>query len=146
MTRAVAARPARGVAARDAFPLTRIVATLGPATASRSRMRRLLDAGVTIVRLNFSHGTLDDHAAQLSLVREASAAMGRTVAVLGDLRGPRIRIAPATLDPVRVSAGDRVRFEARRSRRKPSFELTEPSVLADLAVGHRILVADGTIR
>ncbi len=146
MTRAVAARRASGADARDAFPLTRIVATLGPATASRSRMRRLLDAGVTIVRLNFSHGTLDDHAAQLSLVREASAAMGRTVAVLGDLRGPRIRIAPATLDPVRVSAGDRVRFEARRSRRKPSFELTEPSVLADLAVGHRILIADGTIR
>ena len=133
-------------AARPPLPLTRIVATLGPATASLPRMRRLLDSGVTIVRLNFSHGTFETHAAQLGLVREASSAIGRTVAVLGDLRGPRIRIAPASLEPVRVSAGDRVRFEAKRSRRGVSFELTEPSVLGDLATGHRMLVADGTIR
>ena len=97
-------------AGRPPLPLTRIVATLGPATASLPRMRRLLDSGVTIVRLNFSHGTLDEHAKQLGLVREASASIGRTIAVLGDLRGPRIRIAPASLDPVRVSLGDRVRF------------------------------------
>lgn len=133
-------------AGRPPLPLTRIVATLGPATASLPRMRRLLDSGVTIVRLNFSHGTLDEHAKQLGLVREASASIGRTIAVLGDLRGPRIRIAPASLDPVRVSLGDRVRFEAKRRRNGTSFELTEPSVLGDLAAGHRILVADGTIR
>ncbi|MGA1056815.1 MAG: pyruvate kinase [Phycisphaerales bacterium] len=136
----------RRTTVREALPLTRIVATLGPATASLPRMRRLLESGVTIARLNFSHGSFENHAAQLALVREASAAIGRTVAVLGDLRGPRIRVAPADREPVRVSVGDRVRFEARRSRRGISFELTEPSVLDDLAVGHRILVADGTIR
>lgn len=135
-----------GAVARPPLPLTRIIATLGPATATLPRMRRLLESGVTIVRLNFSHGSLDAHAAQLALVREASASIGRTVAVLGDLRGPRIRIAPASLEPVRVSAGDRVRFEKKRSRRGTSFELTEPSVLEDLAAGHRMLVADGTIR
>lgn len=133
---------------RPPLPLTRIVATLGPSTASLPRMRRLLEAGVSIVRLNFSHGTFEAHALQLSLVRDAASSIGRAVAVLGDLRGPRLRIAPANAEPVRVKPGERVRFGAgsRGPRGTACFDLTEPSVLEDLAIGDRILVADGTIR
>lgn len=72
---------------------TKIVATLGPASDSPKVISQLIQEGVDVVRLNFSHGTVDDHKARAQRVREAATAANRYVAILGDLQGPKIRIA-----------------------------------------------------
>ena len=71
---------------------TKIVATLGPATDDPKVLADMVRAGVDVVRINFSHGALADHARRLELVREAARQWGRYVGVLGDLQGPKIRI------------------------------------------------------
>ncbi|WP_110687508.1 pyruvate kinase [Salinicola aestuarinus] len=72
---------------------TKIVATLGPATDREGVLDAIIEAGVDVVRLNFSHGSSDDHRRRLEAVREAAERQGRAVAALGDLQGPKIRIA-----------------------------------------------------
>ena len=71
---------------------TKIVATLGPASSDPVILERMIRAGVDVVRLNFSHGTADDHRARAALVKELSAKLGRTVAIMCDLQGPKIRV------------------------------------------------------
>ncbi|WP_231758202.1 pyruvate kinase [Microbulbifer elongatus] len=80
---------------RTANPVrrTKIVATLGPASDKQGVLEKMLKAGVDVVRLNFSHGTADDHRRRLQQVREIADRLGKTVAALGDLQGPKIRIA-----------------------------------------------------
>jgi len=71
---------------------TKIIATLGPATNNPETMAQLIEAGVDVVRINFSHGDWTDHKAQISMVRDISRNLGRHVGILGDLQGPKIRI------------------------------------------------------
>jgi pyruvate kinase len=71
---------------------TKIVATLGPATSDPEVLERLVRAGVDVVRLNFSHGKAEDHIARAALVRETAERVGRTVALMADLQGPKIRV------------------------------------------------------
>jgi pyruvate kinase len=71
---------------------TKIVATLGPASSSEEVLRSLLTAGVDVVRLNFSHGTQEEHGARIELVRRLAHEMGRPVAVLQDLQGAKVRL------------------------------------------------------
>ncbi|WOG29516.1 pyruvate kinase [Endozoicomonas sp. 8E] len=71
---------------------TKIVATLGPATESEEQLTKLIEAGVNVVRLNFSHGDADDHRVRAERIRSIAARLGRSVAILGDLQGPKIRI------------------------------------------------------
>src|SRR5713101_84586 len=84
----------------------KIVCTLGPASRAPERVRALVEAGMDVARLNFSHGTADEHRAACAAVRAAMAATGRAVAVLADLQGPKIRLgrfanSAATLEPGR---------------------------------------------
>ncbi|MEO6435216.1 MAG: pyruvate kinase, partial [Tepidisphaeraceae bacterium] len=67
------------------FPRTKIVCTLGPASDSRGTLRSLMEAGLNVARLNFSHGTHEQHALTVALIRETASALGRPVAILGDL-------------------------------------------------------------
>ena len=71
---------------------TKIVATLGPATDTDRALTDLIAAGTDLVRVNFSHGVFDDHARRIGRVRSAAARVGRVVGILGDLRGPKVRI------------------------------------------------------
>src|SRR4029078_6724780 len=71
---------------------TKIVATLGPACSKPEVLRRMLSAGVDVVRLNFSHGVAKDHVNLATLVRETARALGREVAIMAHLQGPQIRI------------------------------------------------------
>ncbi len=71
---------------------TKIVATLGPASSDPAVLERMIRAGVDVVRLNFSHGTAADHEARANLVREICRKTGRTVGIMGDLQGPKIRV------------------------------------------------------
>ena len=71
---------------------TKIVATLGPASSSPDVLERLIKAGVDVVRMNFSHGKAEDHIARANLVRELAKKASRTVGILADLQGPKIRV------------------------------------------------------
>ena len=74
------------------LPLTKIVATVGPATASPERLAALIAAGASVIRMNFSHGTHDEHREMFVRVREATTASGRPVAIMQDLQGPKLRV------------------------------------------------------
>jgi pyruvate kinase len=128
-------------------PRTKIVATLGPATTSPEALRGLLEAGLNVARINFSHGTHEQHAERISRVREIAAEMGRHVAILGDLQGPRIRIG-ALAAPVQLDAGADVvlvpeddPFDV-AARELP---ITYEALAADVRPGDRVLVDDGLI-
>src|SRR5262249_37536030 len=125
---------------------TRIVATLGPASSSPDMLRRLLVAGVDVVRLNFSHGSHAEHAAAVRAVRRASAETGLPVGILQDLPGPKMRVGPVHGDAVELQRGARlqaVEDHATGDARRLSFE-TE-GVLAALPPGAAIMLADGQI-
>lgn len=91
---------------------TKIVATLGPATDDPEVLRQLIQAGVDVVRLNFSHGSAEDHQKRATLVSQLSAECGRTVAILGDLQGPKIRVARFATGKVQLAEGDTFYLDA----------------------------------
>lgn len=91
---------------------TKIVATLGPATDNPEVLRELIKTGVDVVRLNFSHGSADDHRQRAELVRTVAAECGRSVAILGDLQGPKIRIARFKEGKVSLGVGDSFTLDA----------------------------------
>ena len=91
---------------------TKIVATLGPSTDQPGVLEEILRNGVNTVRLNFSHGSADDHRKRASDVRKAARKLGLSIAVLGDLQGPKIRIARFKNDKIKLSAGDHFVLDA----------------------------------
>ncbi len=97
---------------------TKIVATLGPATDDPAVLADIVRAGVDVVRLNFSHGAVADHARRVDLVREAARQAGRYVGVLGDLQGPKIRIDRFAAGKVQLADGARVHAGCRARRRR----------------------------
>ena len=72
--------------------VTKIVATIGPASSTPEMLEAMIQAGVSVVRLNFSHGTAQDHIERARMVREAAQKVGREVAIMADLQGPKIRV------------------------------------------------------
>ena len=90
---------------------TKIVATLGPASDSRERLRALIEAGVDAVRFNLSHGSHAEHSARAWLVREIASEVGRPVALIADLQGPKLRIGELA-EPVVLHSGDNVTVAA----------------------------------
>jgi pyruvate kinase len=84
---------------------TKIVATLGPATSEASVLEKLVLAGVDVVRMNFSHGTPEDHIARATTIRAAAKKMGRPVGILGDLQGPKIRVGKFSDGKIRLENG-----------------------------------------
>ncbi|HZG41652.1 MAG TPA: pyruvate kinase, partial [Longimicrobium sp.] len=88
---------------------TKIVCTLGPASWSPERIAALVDAGMDVARINFSHGELDRHAETIANVRACSREKGRPIAILGDLQGPKIRVGVLPEAAV-LKTGDRVVF------------------------------------
>jgi pyruvate kinase len=128
------------------MPFTKIVATLGPACNDEPKLRELLAAGVDVVRINCSHGVLDEHAAEVGLVRRVAEQLGRHVAVLADLQGPKIRVGELPLGGVLLHHDQRIRI---RSGTTTCADDCIPCVYEHLAddvrTGDRIQFHDGTI-
>ena len=97
----------------DHLRRTRILATLGPATDRPGVVEALIAAGVNVVRLNFSHGTAEQHAQRVAMVRNAASRQSKEVGVLGDLQGPKIRIEKFAEGKVMLRAGDRFTLDCR---------------------------------
>ncbi|TXI79093.1 MAG: pyruvate kinase [Dechloromonas sp.] len=91
---------------------TKIVATLGPASSAPEVLERLVEAGIDVVRMNFSHGSPEDHKARADGIRAAAAKLGRTVGILGDLQGPKIRVGKFAEGKITLEAGARFILDA----------------------------------
>ena len=126
---------------------TKIVATLGPASETRESIARLIDAGMDVARMNFSHGTYEDHAKRIAMVRDAAAAAGRAVAVLQDLQGPKIRTGLlAGGRPVQLVAGATFSITTKEVLGDDArISTTYEALPRDIRPGDRILLSDGAI-
>ena len=124
---------------------TKIVATLGPASDSRERLRALIDAGVDAVRFNLSHGTQEEHSQKAWLVREIAAELGKPVALIADLQGPKLRIGELA-EPVVLRSGDQITVCAEDACGDGELPVA-PAVIGDvLQPGHDVLIDDGRVR
>ncbi len=124
----------------------KIVCTLGPATATPEKMRQLVDAGMDVARMNFSHGTHSDHKQVYDLIRTAAAESGRAVGILADLQGPKIRLGTFAGGPVEWHNGDIVRITVEDVAGTHDRVSTTYKGLADDAKpGDRLLVDDGKV-
>ncbi len=129
------------------MPRTKIVATLGPASETEPVLRAMLRAGLNVVRLNMSHGTHEDHARRLELVRRLAAEEGRPLAILADLQGPKLRIGTLASGAAELEAGrpftlttETVVGDARHAT------APYPDLPHDARPGDRILLADGNLQ
>src|SRR5512147_499699 len=84
---------------------TKIVATIGPASESPEMLERLIRAGLNVARLNFSHGDFTAHADRIARIRAAEKAAGRSVAIMADLPGPKMRVGKIDPEPIQLVAG-----------------------------------------
>ena len=125
----------------------KIIATLGPASASPEVIRALFDAGADVFRFNFSHGSHEDHRRRYDIVRAIEAETGLPIAVLADLQGPKLRIGALGAGPIALAEGERLRLDLDSTPggggRVP---LPHPEVFAALAPGVQLLLDDGKIR
>jgi len=124
----------------------KIVCTLGPASSTAERVRGLVDAGMDVARLNFSHGTQADHESVYHLVRQAADANGRAVGILADLQGPKIRLGRFTGGQAEWRTGDTIVISAAPGLGSNDHATsTYPRLAAEVKPGDRLLVDDGRI-
>ena len=127
---------------------TKIVSTLGPASESPEVLERLIVAGVNVVRLNFSHGSPEDHKRRAVMVRELAAKHGRHVAVLGDLQGPKIRIARFAVGKIHLKVGDKFVLDASLERdvgNQDEVGIDYKELPNDCKAGDMLLLDDGRV-
>ena len=124
---------------------TKIVCTLGPSSATREALRSLVEAGLNVARVNFSHGTHEQHRETIRLIRSVAEEMQRPVAILGDLQGPRIRIGDLE-GPIHLENGSEVVLVPEDAARHPGeIPVTYELLAEDLHPGERILIDDGLL-
>jgi pyruvate kinase len=128
---------------------TKIVATIGPASSNPETLVRMIEAGMDVARLNFSHGSHEQHAETAQLVRDAAGRAGRPVALLQDLPGPKLRIGPLVEGTVELKVGDKVVFECGRddgpgdARR---MTISWEGLARAIDPGEVLYLADGSVR
>jgi pyruvate kinase len=128
---------------------TKIVATIGPASREIETLMRLVEAGMDVARLNYSHGTLEEHAETARRVRDAAGRVGRPVAILQDLPGPKLRIGPLREDVVELTPGERLTFSCGDGDRPGDAHQMSiswaglPNAVED---GSILYLADGSVR
>jgi pyruvate kinase len=131
----------------------KIVATLGPALDEPQKLRAAVEAGIDVVRLNFSHGDADEHARRLTLVRELSRRLGRNVGVLADLQGPKIRlgILPDEGIPLRIGAEvflvpGKEELDDYQADGAVALPVVYEGLASDVQPGALVMIDDGVIR
>ena len=125
----------------------KIVATLGPASSDYDTIRALFEAGADVFRLNMSHGSHADHKARYDAIRKVEADLGRPIAVLADLQGPKLRVGTFAEGPQDLVAGAKFRFDLDPTPGDTTrVQLPHPEIFAALEPGASLLVNDGKIR
>ena len=126
----------------------KIVATLGPASSDRAAIEALFEAGADVFRLNFSHGTHEDHQKRLATIRDLERERGRPIGVMLDLQGPKLRIGTFASGPVQLTEGDSFRLDlnSKLPGDATRASLPHPEIFAALRDGTNLLLDDGRIR
>ena len=125
---------------------TKVVATLGPASSTPEVLGGMVEAGLDVVRLNFSHGEKADHQARFELVRSVATERNRNLAILVDLQGPKIRVGLVDDDGVKLDRGQEVVLVAGVDRaEEPEIPVVYPALADDVRPGDQILLDDGAI-
>ncbi|MFY7669353.1 MAG: pyruvate kinase [Crocinitomicaceae bacterium] len=125
---------------------TKIVATLGPASAKKEVLKEMILSGLNVCRLNFSHGSYDDHAASIKLIRDLNEELGQNVAILADLQGPKIRTNEMENNGVLLDVGQDIKVLVEKVvGNNERFSINYGKLPQDVKSGERILLDDGKI-
>lgn len=125
---------------------TKIVATVGPSCEDPASLTRMAAAGMSVARINLAHGTYADHGRFIKSVRQASRAVGRPIAVLADLAGPKIRVGLLRDNRVYLKAGNRIRLTPRAIQGTSEIiQVTAPRLAKDTRKGEPIFLSDGSM-
>jgi len=124
---------------------TKIIATIGPASSSPEILLAIAQAGMDAARLNLSHGTHEEHAQRVGLVREVQTEVGHPIALIADLQGPKVRIGELTA-PVTLDRGDEIVVATDEAARDGELPVSPTAVGEVLQRGHDILIDDGLVR
>ena len=126
---------------------TKIIATVGPASADEATLHALVEAGADVFRLNFSHGSHDDHRAVYQRIRALEERIGRPIGVLIDLQGPKLRLGTFAEGGVSLVRGDRIRFDLDPTPGDAGrVAIPHPEIISAVGPGHVLLVDDGKMR
>ena len=126
---------------------TKIIATLGPASSTAEVLTRLFLAGADVFRLNFSHGTHEDHAARILLIRELEARYERPIGILADVQGPKLRVGRFQGGRVQLQTGQRFQLDLNPTPGHVGrVNLPHPEIIAAAAIGATLLLDDGKLR
>lgn len=123
---------------------TKVVATIGPGSANPETLRRMLEAGMTVARVNFSHGDHAGHTKTVKLLREVAAAEGKILAILGDLQGPKLRLGHVKTGGMMLSPGDEVVLTPHPGQ-PAMIHLPHPDLIAAAQPGSRLVIGDGEV-
>ncbi|MEO2069002.1 MAG: pyruvate kinase [Desulfurobacteriaceae bacterium] len=124
---------------------TKIVATLGPTSSGREILKKMVESGLNVVRLNMSHGTHEDHGKRIKLVREVERDTGKPIPILMDLCGPKIRIGKLEKEPFYLHRGDTVILTTGEAKRG-KIQVNYKNLHKEVRRGETILLADGAFR
>jgi pyruvate kinase len=125
---------------------TKVIATLGPATSTKEVLEEMITAGVDVCRLNFSHGSYEDHAKVIEFIREINKERGYHTAILADLQGPKLRIGEVENNGVQINKGDEIVFTTEKCIGNASrLYITYPQFPQDVKIGETILIDDGKL-
>jgi pyruvate kinase len=128
----------------DQMVKTKIVCTIGPACSDPEILSRMIHSGMNVARLNFSHGTREDHAQMVRMIRKASEKTGVPVAILQDLRGPKIRVGEIKPPGINLRTGETLILTTDQvTGEKNRVSVSYPYLSEDVSVGDSILLADG---
>lgn len=127
------------------FKRTKIIATIGPASDTYETIHQLIDSGVNGVRLNFSHGTHEERLVQIPWIRKASEALGKPVAIIQDLQGPKVRLGDFD-GMINVQTGEELRFQLHADYEKTGIIPTQYDLSKKMKKGERLYLFDGKVR
>lgn len=123
---------------------TKIVATIGPASDTRETLEKMIEAGLNVVRINFSHGTHESNGKVIDMARELAAETKRPVGILGDLQGPRIRVGNSEKFP--IEKGEIIFVSDSKTTEEKELIIDSPGVAEALQTGERVLIEDGLLQ
>jgi pyruvate kinase len=123
---------------------TKIVVTIGPSSSDPDTIRQMLAAGMTVARINFSHGNHEYHTRNVATLREVAEGEGKVLAIMGDLQGPKLRIGHVRAAGINLSLGDEIVLTPRRGQ-PGMIHLPHPSLIDAVAAGARLVIGDGEV-
>ena len=126
---------------------TKILATIGPASSTPEMLARLFQIGADVFRLNFSHGSHEDHAARIHMIRELEARFARTIGILADVQGPKLRVGRFRAGRVHLQTGQQFRLDLDPTPGNATrVSLPHPEIIAAARIGTSLLLDDGKLR